>query len=163
MSLVQNSSLVMNGSVAVLALAAGVGFEKYYNKNMIEDGESEIKTMQLKKRVKLGLFGFAALVLVPLVLKLLSNKTASSSFDARVGQASSNIRSSANHYPPRAHDDFSARVSAAAKRLREQIADSSCSMRTPPSSSMCGIPPESASSLAAQASAEISKFISENS
>ena len=155
---------MLNGSVAIIALAAAVGFEKHYKKDMIEDGESQIKTMQLKKRVKLGLFGFAALVLVPLVLKLISNNTASSSFTARVGEASSNIRSAANHYPPRnPQDDFSARVSAAANRLRRQIADSSCSMDMP-SSSMCRRDmPESASSLAAQASAEIQKFMDENS
>ena len=167
MSLVQRSSVMVNGSVALVALATAVWFDKHYKKDVEEDSVAQEKTMKMKKYVKLGSIAIALLVVVPLVMKLLGRGTASSSFSSRLGEASSNIRSSSNHSSMH-DDDFSSRVSAAAKRLREQIAESSMepmsSMDMDMSSMepMSSAVPESASSLAAQASAEISKFIHEN-
>lgn len=115
---------------------------------------------QMKKKMRLGLMGFAVVLCLAMVYDMISAKRATSSFENRVAHAANTLRSSMNFRgnPTPARDDFSSRVSKAAADLRKQIASSSAEF-SPSSSSK----PMAASELAAKASAEISQFIADNS
>ena len=98
-------------------------------------------------------------LLIPVIVQQFK-KTPSSSFQARVASAASELRESLDNVPSETptlnESDFQSRVSEAARKLREEISNKTV---VPSSSSAV----KSSSNLAAQASAEIEQFIQENS
>lgn len=138
------------------------------------DNDTIAPQMKKAKQIRLALMISALLSCLVLIYGLIKEKKATSSFESRVSNAASNLRSSMEHmegpsssssiFPSATSsadttDEFAARVSNAASKLRQQIADhsggSSAEVFTPMQNS--------APDLAAQASAEISQFIADNS
>ena len=160
------------GNVIALALAMGAaGFYEYKLSKMemvidepVEGEEEVIVERTTPKWKRYGLLAIVCVIIVHIIIGRMSSPSSSfeptSSFEARMSSAASDLRKTLEDSPdvsPMVKSDtvpdFQTRVADAAKRLREQIAQTS----TKPSHE------SSASSMAAQASAEISKFISENS
>lgn len=157
--------------VALAVVAGAAGFYEFKMSKMEETLDEEVTpdgetvTEEKPKAPKWKRYGLLALVSIMIVHILIgrmaSRPSPSSSFEARMSSAATDLRKTLEDTPdvspmveqPHTTPDFQTRVADAAKRLREQIAQTS----TKPS------PESSASSMAAQASAEISKFISENS
>lgn len=121
----------------------------------------EPKGLGKKKKLRLGLVGFAVVLCLVMIYNKINDNRARSSFESRVAKAASSLRSSLgsscnmsgrpkssmNYGAPKSSNEFSARVSEAAADLRRQIAET----------------PTHSSALAAKASAEISQFIANNS
>lgn len=123
-----------------------------------EGGEMPPKKMMMSKLTKYGPYVLILLLIIPLIVGQMK-KGPSSSFQARVASAASELRDSLDENTPAVSEgDFQARVSEAARKLREEISNKRDA--TSSASLSGGV---SASSLAAQASAEISKFIADNS
>ena len=153
-SFVKGSNLKLN----VAALAIAVTATAYLKmrkpmKSLEEETETETKPMPKPMAMvhKYGPYVLVIFLLIPILVGIM-NKTPASSFQARVASAASELRDQIEGTPV-IEGDFQQRVSEAARKLREEIANKKNIVESG----------ESASSLAAQASAEISKFISENS
>ena len=172
------SSLVPISLLVGVSSAVGLYYvEKQAKANMaLVEAEPENDTvapnMKKAKQLRLALIVLVLLSCLVLIYGLIKEKKATSSFESRVSNAASNLRSSMEHMEPSSSssvfpsatssadttDEFAARVSNAASKLRQQIADHSGG-----SSAEVFTPMNSAPDLAAQASAEISQFIAENS
>lgn len=139
----------------------------------IADKAAHEKSLDMKKKMRLGLMGTSVALCLAIVYNFVNKKRAASSFENRVANASNALRSSMNFPASSANlssadlspsDSFSARVSSAAAELRSQLASaepSSSGLFTRPP--VEDLSPESSAELAAKASAEISSFISQNS
>lgn len=153
-----------NPKINLAALAIAVSATAYLKlRKPLQEMEGEEVEEMPKPRMmsilkKYGPFVIIILLVIPLLVGQMKNSP-SSSFQARVSTAASELRDSLNEsVSPVSESDFQERVSEAARKLREEIA----SKRDATSSSALSGGP-TASSLAAQASAEISKFIADNS
>lgn len=151
-----------------IALVASLGGLFYVDKQCKKlQGDTDKTGLEKKKKLRLGLAGFAVVLCLVMIYDKINHSRARSSFESRVAKAASSLRSSLGsssscmsgrprssmNYSgvPKSSNDFSARVSEAAADLRRQIA------QTPVQT------PRSSSALAAKASAEISQFIANNS
>jgi len=175
----------MPNSLVPISLLVGVSsvvglyyVEKQAKANMIlaelePDNDTVPDKMKKAKQLRLALMVSALLACLVLIYGLIKEKKAASSFESRVSNAASNLRSSMEHMGgpsssssifPSANssadttDDFAARVSNAASKLRQQIAEHSSAEVFTPVGDTVTVP-----DLAAQASAEISQFIADNS
>ena len=149
--------------------------EKQTKANMVlaslePENETIPDKMKKAKQIRLVLLASALLSCLALVYGLIAEKKATSSFESRVSSAASNLRSSMEGQPsssmfPSANssadtsDEFASRVSNAAARLRAQIAEHGAGS----SSADVFTPAPAVPDLAAEASAEISQFIADNS
>lgn len=150
--------------------------EKQTKANMVlaslePDNDTIADKMKKAKQIRMGLMAATLLSCLALIYGLIAEKKATSSFESRVSNAASNLRSSMEMGQPSSSssifpspnssadtsDEFASRVSNAAARLREQISKhgSSAEVFTPA--------PSAVPDLAAEASAEISQFIADNS
>lgn len=120
-----------------------------------ENAETEVSNT--KKHLRLALMGTSVVICIAMIYSVLNKKMAKSSFENRVAHTANALRSSMKFDTP-PQDDFSARVSKAAADLRKQIASPQSSANLYSNSTST-----SPSNLAAQASAEISQFIADNS
>lgn len=163
-SFLKGENLSLNLSVLIASLLVVAVYQQVCMKSSSGDDE---ETPKWKKYVMYSLVGSTALLAIPVVYGVLYPKKSASalpsvsSFEERVAEASNSLRQSLEE--PKGMDidtpsteEFQKRVNDAAEALRAQIAAS------PPAAP--SMPKEqTASSLAAQASAEISRFIEENS
>jgi len=166
---------------SLVIASAVIGAKVWYNSKYPVTGE---ETPEEKKQASIKLasvIAVVALILLPVIVQKMKQPSASSSFQARVASAASEIRESLDEtseagFQSRvsdaveklksqiepsssaslANEDFQSRIAAAAKKLRSEI---SSKTDTPSSSAAL----KSSSQLAAQASSEIEKFIRENS
>ena len=136
------------------------------------ENESLPGIMKKNKQMRLALMGVALLSCLTLIYGLMKEKRSTSSFESRVSNAASNLRSSMEHTDPSSSasmfhgpsasadtsDEFASRVSNAANRLREQIKEHSGNSGSSAEMFKPDVP-----DLAASASAEISQFIADNS
>lgn len=163
-SFVNGSNPKLNLAAIAIAVSATAYFKMRKPKTQVESeaevvalGEGDMKPKMMHMFNKYGPYVLIILLVVPLIVGQM-NKGPSSSFQARVSSAASELRDSLNEtYSPVSEGDFQQRVSEAARKLREEISNK----RDATSSAQLG--GQSASSLAAQASAEISQFIADNS
>ena len=153
-SFIKGENLKLNGSVL---LASIIVTAVWYQVNLAEPlAEGEVAPAWKSQ----GLYVLAAVTLllsVPVVWGMVAPSTGSD-FNTRIAEASSNLRESLEEASP-ASQDFETRVSEAASKLREQIGKSSATVVDYPTHDL----EPTASSLAAQASAEIDRFIADNS
>lgn len=149
--------------VALTIVAGAAGFYEFKMSKMedtplLEEETPEGETPKAPKWKRYALLAIVSVMIVHIIIgRMASRPSPSSSFEARMSSAAADLRKTLDDTPDVspmvAQPDFQTRVAEAAKRLREQIAQTS----TKPAQE------STASSMAAQASAEISKFISENS
>ena len=158
-SFVKGENLTLNVTLlVVLVIATAVHFKVNVSKP-VEEGEEK------PSWVKHALFVLGASTLlvgatVATGVLAPSGARVQGDFDTRIANASSNLRdsledASSSNVVADVKDQFEQRVADAAKKLKESI------QRTP--SIVAPAPVPTGSSLAAQASAEIDRFISENS
>lgn len=161
-SFLKGENLSLNLSVLLASLLVAAVYQQVCMKRSSEEGD---ETPQWKKYVMYSLVASTAILAIPVVYGLLypskAPSSSSSSFEERVVAASNSLRQSLDEQPrgmdiETSSDQFQERVRDAAEKLRSQIAASPPAAPSMPQE-------ESASSLAAQASAEISRFIEENS
>ncbi len=147
-------SVLVGKSPKVTFVLAGavIASKVWYNSKYPMTGEEteEEKKQSMMKLV--SVIGIVLLLLLPVIYQQMKPKTPSSSFEARVASAASEIRDNLDG----SSTDFQSRVSEAAKKLRQEISNNT----DLPSSSAAVA---SSSSLVADAASEIEKFISENS
>jgi len=152
-ALMKGSDMKLSGSILVASIiVTAVWYQVNIATSTADEEVPEWKTQ--------GFYVLAAvsvLLTVPVVWGLFTQSRAGSSFSASMANASSNLRESLEEGEMPASQDFEARVSAAASKLREQIGKSSATVVDYP------VHQPTASSLAAQASAEIDRFIADNS
>lgn len=151
-SFIKGENMKVNGSVLIASIIATAVWYQLNLANLVEGEEVPAWKTQ-------GLYAMAALsviLTIPIVWGMVS-PSSDSSFNTRIAEASSNLRESLEESSAPASEDFEARVTEAAAKLREQIGKSSATVVDYP------VHEPSASSLAAQASAEIDRFIADNS
>lgn len=160
----KGENLSLNLSVLLSSFIVAAVYQQVCMKRDSEEGDEETPQVpQWKKYVMYSLMASTTLLAIPVVYGLLYPKKpasafpSASSFGERVAEASNSLSQSLEEQTDASpSDDFQKRVQDAANKLRSQIAGS------PPADPVMP-KKETASSLAAQASAEINRFIEDNS
>ena len=157
-----------NPKLNLASIAIAVSATAYFKMRKPKPVQDETETLEtlgegkpmMSMLTKYGPYVLILLLVIPLIVGQM-NKSPSSSFQARVASAASELRDSLEEssVSPVSEGDFQERVSEAARKLREEISNK----RDVSSSASLSGGAKSASSLAAQASAEISRFIADNS